>query len=160
MIWPATQSLACPIQYIVRAIIARGLLLSAKAQPRLTIIDCIRREGLGLRWSIMGPFETADRNVRGGMMEHAKQKRSASRARSHADGSHANEVPCHDCRGVQFFQNDRQRRRGLNSREAALGREGVSVSPYAMPTRSVPAGRPRCLRSPYARERIRQQAAP
>ena len=36
-------------------------------------IDCIMREGLGLRWSIIGPFETADLNVRGGIVKHAKR---------------------------------------------------------------------------------------
>jgi 3-hydroxyacyl-CoA dehydrogenase len=35
--------------------------------------DCIMREELGLRWSIIGPFETADLNVRGGIVEHAKR---------------------------------------------------------------------------------------
>ncbi len=34
-------------------------------------IDRIVRDGLGLRWSVMGPFETADLNTRGGIKAHA-----------------------------------------------------------------------------------------
>lgn len=34
-------------------------------------IDTVVREGLGLRWSFMGPFETADLNTRGGIAAHA-----------------------------------------------------------------------------------------
>lgn len=35
-------------------------------------IDILMRDGLGLRWSIVGPFETADLNRRGGIGAHAK----------------------------------------------------------------------------------------
>jgi 3-hydroxyacyl-CoA dehydrogenase len=34
-------------------------------------IDTIMREGLGLRWSFMGPFETVDLNTNGGIAAHA-----------------------------------------------------------------------------------------
>ena len=34
-------------------------------------IDAIVREGLGLRWSVVGPFETVDLNTRGGIERHA-----------------------------------------------------------------------------------------
>jgi 3-hydroxyacyl-CoA dehydrogenase len=34
-------------------------------------IDEVVRSGLGLRWSFMGPFETADLNTRGGIASHA-----------------------------------------------------------------------------------------
>ena len=34
-------------------------------------IDKVMTSGLGLRWSIVGPFETADLNYRGGLAEHA-----------------------------------------------------------------------------------------
>ena len=34
-------------------------------------IDRLVRDGLGLRWSIIGPFETADLNTRGGIAAHA-----------------------------------------------------------------------------------------
>jgi L-gulonate 3-dehydrogenase len=36
-------------------------------------IDRIMRDGLGLRWSVIGPFETADLNTRGGIAAHARQ---------------------------------------------------------------------------------------
>jgi len=31
------------------------------------------RDGLGLRWSVVGPFETVDLNTRGGIEAHAKR---------------------------------------------------------------------------------------
>jgi 3-hydroxyacyl-CoA dehydrogenase len=34
-------------------------------------IDRLVRKGLGLRWSVIGPFETADLNTRGGIESHA-----------------------------------------------------------------------------------------
>ncbi len=34
-------------------------------------IDMVMREGLGLRWSVIGPFETVDLNTRGGIAAHA-----------------------------------------------------------------------------------------
>lgn len=34
-------------------------------------IDLIVRDGLGFRWSVMGPFETVDLNTRGGIKAHA-----------------------------------------------------------------------------------------
>ena len=34
-------------------------------------IDTVMREGLGLRWSFMGPFETVDLNTNGGIETHA-----------------------------------------------------------------------------------------
>jgi len=34
-------------------------------------IDAIMRDGLGLRWAVIGPFETADLNTRGGIAVHA-----------------------------------------------------------------------------------------
>ncbi|PXY21546.1 3-hydroxyacyl-CoA dehydrogenase [Prauserella flavalba] len=35
-------------------------------------IDEVVRSGLGLRWSVIGPFETADLNTRGGIAAHAR----------------------------------------------------------------------------------------
>lgn len=35
-------------------------------------IDRLVRDGLGLRWSVVGPFETVDLNTRGGIARHAK----------------------------------------------------------------------------------------
>ncbi len=34
-------------------------------------IDLIVRDALGLRWSVLGPFETVDLNTRGGIKQHA-----------------------------------------------------------------------------------------
>jgi len=36
-------------------------------------VDRVMREGLGRRWAVIGPFETADLNTRGGIAEHAKR---------------------------------------------------------------------------------------
>ncbi len=34
-------------------------------------LDTVVRDGLGLRWSVIGPFETSDLNTRGGIASHA-----------------------------------------------------------------------------------------
>ncbi|KAG8148564.1 3-hydroxyacyl-CoA dehydrogenase [Burkholderia catarinensis] len=36
-------------------------------------IDTVIREGLGPRWSVIGPFETVDLNTRGGIASHAQK---------------------------------------------------------------------------------------
>ncbi|MEO1078266.1 MAG: 3-hydroxyacyl-CoA dehydrogenase [Pseudomonadota bacterium] len=36
-------------------------------------IDRLVRKGLGLRWSVIGPFETVDLNTRGGIASHAEK---------------------------------------------------------------------------------------
>jgi 3-hydroxyacyl-CoA dehydrogenase len=36
-------------------------------------VDRVVRSGLGLRWSVIGPFETADLNTRGGIASHAEK---------------------------------------------------------------------------------------
>ena len=36
-------------------------------------IDRLVRDGLGLRWSVVGPFETTDLNTRGGIAAHAER---------------------------------------------------------------------------------------
>ncbi len=36
-------------------------------------VDRIVRDGLGLRWSLIGPFETVDLNTRGGIASHAQK---------------------------------------------------------------------------------------
>ncbi|GGK50763.1 3-hydroxyacyl-CoA dehydrogenase [Salinarimonas ramus] len=40
-------------------------------------LDTLVRDGLGLRWSVVGPFATADLNVRGGISAHAKRMGAA-----------------------------------------------------------------------------------
>lgn len=36
-------------------------------------IDAVMTSGLGVRWSLIGPFETADLNYKGGIREHAQR---------------------------------------------------------------------------------------
>lgn len=36
-------------------------------------LDTIVREGLGMRWAVIGPFETVDLNTRGGVAAHAER---------------------------------------------------------------------------------------
>ena len=36
-------------------------------------IDTVMRDGLGMRWSVIGPFETVDLNTRGGIASHAQK---------------------------------------------------------------------------------------
>lgn len=36
-------------------------------------IDALVRDGLGLRWSLLGPFETVDLNTQGGIAKHAER---------------------------------------------------------------------------------------
>jgi 3-hydroxyacyl-CoA dehydrogenase len=47
-------------------------------------VDRIVRDGLGLRWSVIGPFETADLNTQGGIASHA-QKMGPAYARMGAE---------------------------------------------------------------------------
>ncbi len=47
-------------------------------------IDTVVRQGLGLRWSLIGPFETVDLNTRGGIASHA-QKMGPAYARMGAE---------------------------------------------------------------------------
>jgi L-gulonate 3-dehydrogenase len=47
-------------------------------------VDRIVRDGLGLRWSVIGPFETADLNTQGGIATHA-EKMGPSYARMGAE---------------------------------------------------------------------------
>jgi L-gulonate 3-dehydrogenase len=51
-------------------------------------IDRTVRDGLGLRWSFMGPFETIDLNAPGGVADYANRFGSAwqeiARSRTHA----------------------------------------------------------------------------
>ena len=51
-------------------------------------VDRIVRDGLGMRWSVIGPFETADLNTQGGIAAHA-EKMGPSYARMGAErGQH------------------------------------------------------------------------
>ncbi|MEO1201171.1 MAG: 3-hydroxyacyl-CoA dehydrogenase [Pseudomonadota bacterium] len=51
-------------------------------------IDAIVRDGLGLRWSVIGPFETVDLNTRGGIERHARLLGPAYEAMGAERGQH------------------------------------------------------------------------
>lgn len=51
-------------------------------------IDTIVRDGLGLRWAVIGPFETADLNRHGGIQAHAKIMGAAYEAMGAERGQH------------------------------------------------------------------------
>jgi 3-hydroxyacyl-CoA dehydrogenase len=51
-------------------------------------LDTVVREGLGLRWSVVGPFETADLNWRGGVAAHARRMGPAYAAMGAERGQH------------------------------------------------------------------------
>jgi 3-hydroxyacyl-CoA dehydrogenase len=51
-------------------------------------IDRIVRDGLGLRWSVIGPFETVDLNTRGGIASHAAKLGPAYAAMGAERGQH------------------------------------------------------------------------
>jgi 3-hydroxyacyl-CoA dehydrogenase len=51
-------------------------------------IDTIVRDGLGLRWAVIGPFETADLNRRGGIAAHAEIMGPAYEAMGAERGQH------------------------------------------------------------------------
>ena len=52
-------------------------------------IDCLVRDGLGLRWSVAGPFETVDLNTRGGIAAHAQRMLPAYRRMAEERGETA-----------------------------------------------------------------------
>ena len=51
-------------------------------------IDTIVRDGLGLRWAVVGPFETADLNRRGGIAAHARIMGNAYEKMGEERGQH------------------------------------------------------------------------
>jgi L-gulonate 3-dehydrogenase len=51
-------------------------------------IDLLVRDGLGLRWAVVGPFETADLNRRGGIGKHAQIMGPAYAAMGAERGQH------------------------------------------------------------------------
>ncbi len=51
-------------------------------------IDRVMRDGLGLRWSVVGPFETVDLNTRGGIASHAAKLGPAYAAMGAERGQH------------------------------------------------------------------------
>jgi L-gulonate 3-dehydrogenase len=51
-------------------------------------IDTVMKDGLGRRWAFMGPFETSDLNVRGGLEAHAARMAAAYESMGAARGQH------------------------------------------------------------------------
>jgi len=51
-------------------------------------VDEVVRSGLGRRWSIIGPFETADLNTRGGLESHAAKMGQAYERMGAERGQH------------------------------------------------------------------------
>lgn len=49
-------------------------------------IDSVMRDGLGRRWAVLGPFETAELNIRGGIEVHAERMGPAYRRMGAAHG--------------------------------------------------------------------------
>lgn len=55
------------------AVLREAYWLLQEGVADVAAIDAVMTGGLGLRWSIIGPFETADLNYRGGLAEHARR---------------------------------------------------------------------------------------
>ena len=53
-------------------------------------IDLLMRDGLGLRWSVVGPFEALDLNTRGGIAAHARRMLPAYVRMGAERGEHGN----------------------------------------------------------------------
>jgi L-gulonate 3-dehydrogenase len=51
-------------------------------------IDRVMRDGVGLRWSVTGPFETVDLNTRGGIASHAQKMGPAYARMGASRGQH------------------------------------------------------------------------
>ncbi|TDV15689.1 3-hydroxyacyl-CoA dehydrogenase [Paraburkholderia caballeronis] len=51
-------------------------------------IDRVMRDGIGLRWSVIGPFETVDLNTRGGIASHAQKMGPAYERMGASRGQH------------------------------------------------------------------------
>ena len=51
-------------------------------------VDRVVRDGVGLRWSVTGPFETVDLNTRGGIESHARKMGPAYERMGASRGQH------------------------------------------------------------------------
>ena len=58
---------------VARRLINEALRLADGDYASPDDIDCAVRDGLGLRWSFMGPFETIDLNAPGGLADYAER---------------------------------------------------------------------------------------
>ena len=103
-------------------------------------VDRVMRDGPGRRWCILGPFEVAELNTRGGVDAHAKLMGPAYRA----DGGRARPIRPLD---------RRDGRRGVQSGARALsakcvGRERRLARPCSDGARGLPARQPGARRPP------------
>jgi L-gulonate 3-dehydrogenase len=55
------------------AVLREAYCLVRDGVASVTDIDRVVRDGVGLRWSVTGPFETVDLNTRGGIASHAQK---------------------------------------------------------------------------------------
>jgi len=55
------------------ALLREAYALIAEGATNAADIDRLLREGLGFRWSVVGPFEAVDLNTRGGIAAHARR---------------------------------------------------------------------------------------
>lgn len=55
------------------ALLDEALSLYAQGYANAADLDTVMRDGLGLRWSFMGPFETIDLNAPGGVADYAER---------------------------------------------------------------------------------------
>jgi 3-hydroxyacyl-CoA dehydrogenase len=55
------------------AVLREAYSLVADGVASVEDIDTVVKHGLGLRWSVIGPFETSDLNYRGGISDHAQR---------------------------------------------------------------------------------------
>lgn len=62
------------------AVLDEALSLYAQGYASAADLDTVMRDGLGLRWSFMGPFETIDLNAPGGVVDYAERYGGAYRA--------------------------------------------------------------------------------
>ena len=55
------------------ALLREAYALVAEGATNAADIDRLVRDGLGFRWSVVGPFESIDLNTRGGIAAHAER---------------------------------------------------------------------------------------
>jgi L-gulonate 3-dehydrogenase len=55
------------------AVLDEAMSLYARGYASVADLDAVMRDGLGLRWSFMGPFETIDLNAPGGVVDYCER---------------------------------------------------------------------------------------
>jgi 3-hydroxyacyl-CoA dehydrogenase len=62
------------------ALLGEALNLYARGYASAADLDSVMRDGLGMRWAFMGPFETIDLNAPGGVTDYCARYGSTYRA--------------------------------------------------------------------------------